>query len=282
MLSILRSQKANNFQAVIGLFLLGSGAAKREIEVFAHAGISLSYKGVMDYVKNLSIEGIRQFRQVFKECTCSIVWDNLNIAFRVESQRLDSKNHFDNGTTATLIPVYNPFTGESRTPRGTLPLEMKPPRTSTKASFAWTAADTLPSAAESIKLEECLRWQLKRMALDYIIELNHLKNKLGDCPTVDQIQVHKTEQYPLSAMHEDESSIDGTLSVYSAIMSQLQTNSMDLREHGLLFANGDLLTDSLVNTACSSKVRHKMMLTIIHRLNHLAVIVKRRLRALKH
>ncbi|KAK7034257.1 hypothetical protein R3P38DRAFT_3185051 [Favolaschia claudopus] len=48
MTSLLRSQKANNFQAVIALFLLGSGAAKREIEVFAHAGISLSYKSVMN------------------------------------------------------------------------------------------------------------------------------------------------------------------------------------------------------------------------------------------
>ncbi|KAJ7731954.1 hypothetical protein B0H14DRAFT_2639943 [Mycena olivaceomarginata] len=44
-----RSLKANNFQAVIALFLLGSGASKREIEVFAHAGISLSYKSVTRY-----------------------------------------------------------------------------------------------------------------------------------------------------------------------------------------------------------------------------------------
>ncbi|KAJ7622080.1 hypothetical protein FB45DRAFT_838282 [Roridomyces roridus] len=132
MMSLLRSQKANNFQAVIGLFLFGSGAAKREIEVFSHAGISLSYKSVMKYIENLSIEGVKQFQAVWKECECSIVWDNLNIAFRVESQRLDNKNHFDNGTTATLIPIYNPITGESRTPRGTLPLNMKPPRTSTR------------------------------------------------------------------------------------------------------------------------------------------------------
>ncbi|KAK6971843.1 hypothetical protein R3P38DRAFT_2586378, partial [Favolaschia claudopus] len=73
MVSLLRSQKANNFQAVIALLL----AAKREIEVFAHAGISLSYKSVMNYIKTLSQEGIRQFRAVFRSCMCSIVWDNL-------------------------------------------------------------------------------------------------------------------------------------------------------------------------------------------------------------
>ncbi|KAF7364139.1 hypothetical protein MSAN_01073100 [Mycena sanguinolenta] len=85
MMSILHSQKANNFQAVIALFLLGSGASKREIEVFAHAGISLSYKSVMNYLDTLSQEGVLQFWAVWRECMCSLVWDNLNIAFRVES-----------------------------------------------------------------------------------------------------------------------------------------------------------------------------------------------------
>ncbi|KAF8139552.1 hypothetical protein K438DRAFT_1553244, partial [Mycena galopus ATCC 62051] len=81
MMSILRSQKANNFQAMISLFLLGSGASKREIEVFAHAGISLSYKSVMNYLTALSREGVLQFQAVWRACMCSIVWDNLNIAF---------------------------------------------------------------------------------------------------------------------------------------------------------------------------------------------------------
>ncbi|KAK7027626.1 hypothetical protein R3P38DRAFT_2776632 [Favolaschia claudopus] len=253
MMSLLRSQKANNFQAIIALFLLGSGAAKREIEVFAHAGISLSYKSVMNYIKTLSQEGIRQFRAVFRSCMCSIVWDNLNIAFRVESQRLDSKNHFDNGTTATLIPVYNPFTGSSRTLRGTLPLSMKPERTSSNSTFSWTAADTLPSPTDAAKLDECLRWQLKDNALQHIPEFAHLRAMLGRCPEVEQIQVHKTEQYPLPAMHEDESSIDGTLAVYEAIFRHLETSSEDLEDHGLVISHGDLLTDNLVNTIEASR-----------------------------
>ncbi|KAF7341771.1 hypothetical protein MSAN_02031500 [Mycena sanguinolenta] len=248
MISILRSQKANNFQAVIALFLLGSGASKRETEVFAHAGISLSYKSVMNYLDTLSQEGVLQFRAVWRECMCSLVWDNLNIAFRVESQRLDNKNHFDNGTTATLIPIYNPFTNEPRTARGTLPLSMKRPRTSTMPTYSWTAADTLPSPSDARKTEECLIWQLKSIALEHIPEFAHLKSLLGPCPEVDQIQLHKTEQFPLPAMHEDESSLEGTITVITKLLEQLQTSSEDLKDHGLVFANGDLLTDNLINT----------------------------------
>ncbi|KAJ7827275.1 hypothetical protein B0H14DRAFT_2595428 [Mycena olivaceomarginata] len=54
-----RSLKANNFQAVIALFLLGSGASKREIEVFAHAGISLSYKQMVVNNDKVNINGVR-------------------------------------------------------------------------------------------------------------------------------------------------------------------------------------------------------------------------------
>ncbi|THU79765.1 hypothetical protein K435DRAFT_875094 [Dendrothele bispora CBS 962.96] len=53
MISMLRSQKANNFQVVIGFFLLGSGASKREIEVLHQAGLSISYTAVMEHIRLL-------------------------------------------------------------------------------------------------------------------------------------------------------------------------------------------------------------------------------------
>ncbi|KAJ7711661.1 hypothetical protein B0H16DRAFT_1815978 [Mycena metata] len=51
MLSISRSQLANNYQVVIGLFLLASGASKREMEVLAHAGLSTSYNTISSHIK---------------------------------------------------------------------------------------------------------------------------------------------------------------------------------------------------------------------------------------
>ncbi|KAJ7607150.1 hypothetical protein FB45DRAFT_993941 [Roridomyces roridus] len=241
MISLLRSQKANNFQAVISLFLLGSGASKREIEVFAHAGISLSYRSVIKYVKALSEEGMTEFRAVFRRCMCSIVWDNLNIAFRVESQRLDNKNHFDSGTTATLIP----FTS---VPHGTLPIELKPLRTSRQNNLDWTAEDALPSAEDAATLDRCLRWQVKKIALKHIEQLHRLLKQLGPCPEIDQILVHLTEQFPFAAMHLDESSLEGTIKVIQAILKQLEVTAEELKAHGLIFMNGDLLTVNLFHT----------------------------------
>ncbi|KAL0056903.1 hypothetical protein AAF712_016482 [Marasmius tenuissimus] len=253
MISILRSQRANNFQAVVGLFLIGSGASKREMEVLAHAGISLSYNGVIIHLKSLSSEAKQRYRTLIKTCMCSIVWDNLNIAFRVEAQRLNSKNHFDSGTTATLIPIYNPFTKETRTPYGELPLSMKPKRDTTDPVLqSWSDEQVLPTLKNLKDLTACSLWQLKRISREVIPELAHL-SELEECPQVDPIDLHQTEQYPLPAMHIDESSIEGTIQVYKKIFQELGMTSEDIERHGLMFLDGDQLTDSLINKVESSR-----------------------------
>ncbi|KAJ7762285.1 hypothetical protein DFH07DRAFT_739385 [Mycena maculata] len=253
MLSISRSQLANNYQVVIGLFLLGSGASKREMEVLAHAGLSTSYSTIREHIHLLSKEAVAKFQRLITEQMFFIVWDNLNIAFRVESQRLNKGNHFDNGTTATGIPLYNPFTGSTTTPHGTLPLPMKPPRTTTFPVLDWDISDVLPSALSVEQLGPCLLWQITRLAFENIKNLEHLRTAFKECPEVDPIAVHKTDQYPLPAMHEDESSIEGTIRIYAQILRNLGLTDDNLRAHGLMFNDGDLLTDSLVDKIESAR-----------------------------
>ncbi|KAJ7017793.1 hypothetical protein C8F04DRAFT_1053581 [Mycena alexandri] len=252
MLSMSRSQKANNYQVVIGMFLLASGSAKREMEVLAHAGLSISYSTIQDHITLLSEEALKRLKELVKQKMCFIVWDNLNIAFRVESQRLNSTNHFDNGTTGTAIPLWNPFTNTDTLP-GTLPLEMKSERTTTFPVVDWSTTDILPSPSQAEELGRCCGWHLRRLAIENIPGLGRLKEALGECPEVDSIAVHQTEQYPVPAMHEDESSIEGTIRVYTKILESLGITNADLRAHGLMFNDGDLLTDSLVDKIESAR-----------------------------
>ncbi|KAJ7021117.1 hypothetical protein C8F04DRAFT_973181 [Mycena alexandri] len=212
-ISILRSQKANNFQLVIGLFLLGSGASKREMEVLAHAGLSVAYKTITEHVKQLSKEGLDKIREIVQAGMVQIVWDNLNIAFKVAAQRLNAKSHFDNGTTSTMIPVFDPATG-GQAAHGTLPLDLKPERERTLPVLDWTSDDVLPSPESAAQLSDSCFWQFKRLALEHIPGVSdELKKGLRECPEVNQIPLHKTDQYPLPAMKEDESTLEGTLAV---------------------------------------------------------------------
>ncbi|KAJ7177836.1 hypothetical protein C8R46DRAFT_987802 [Mycena filopes] len=245
LISVVRSQKANNFQLVIGLFLLGSGASKREMEVLAHAGLSVSYKSITEHVKQLSREGLVKIHEVVKSGMVQIVWDNLNIAFKVAAQRLNAKSHFDNGTTTTMIPVFDPATGRQAV-HGTLPLHMKPERERTLPVLDWTPDDVLSSPECAAQLSANCFWQLKRMALEHIPDVSDtLKQSLGECPEVNQIPLHKWEQYPLPAMKEDESTLEGTLTVYFKNLKVLGIGDKEFETHGLMFDDGDLLTDAL-------------------------------------
>ncbi|KAF7373720.1 hypothetical protein MSAN_00583000 [Mycena sanguinolenta] len=249
LISVLRSQKANNFQLVIGLFLLGSGASKREMEVLAHAGLSVSYASIIKHVKTLSKEGLEKIREVCRTSMVQVVWDNLNIAFKVSAERLNAKSHFDSGTTSTVIPVFDPSTS-THAPHGTLPLDMKPPRERTLPVLDWSPEDVLPSPESSAQLSKNCLWQLKRIALEHIPGVSDkLKKGLGQCPEVHQIPLHQSEQYPLPALKEDESTLEGTLTVYTKILQHMGMGDKELAAHGLMFDDGDLLTDSLKEKA---------------------------------
>ncbi|KAF9064476.1 hypothetical protein BDP27DRAFT_1367142 [Rhodocollybia butyracea] len=216
MVAILCSQKANNFQAVISLFLIGSGAAKREMEVFAHAGLCLSYTSAIAHLRNLSQEATKTYREAIQSSFC------------IALQRLESKDHFDNGCTTTLIQTWDPLTKSTHVPHDD---------------------QVLPSPKNIQELTECSIWQLKQIALEVVDGLKHLRSSFGTCPQVDQIDLHVTKQWLLPAMHEEESSIEETIRVYKIILRNLGVTDDFLKKHGLLFNDGDLLTDSLVEAA---------------------------------
>ncbi|KIJ25074.1 hypothetical protein M422DRAFT_273994 [Sphaerobolus stellatus SS14] len=86
-----------------------------------------------------------------------------------------------------------------------------------------------PKPEHTAQLRNSCLWQLCRMATEHIPGLKGMKSHISTAPEVHPIPLHKTEQYPLPAMHIDESSIN------------------EMKEHGLLFVDGDLLTLMLLD-----------------------------------
>ncbi|TDL15504.1 hypothetical protein BD410DRAFT_684999, partial [Rickenella mellea] len=246
MLAFCRSQKASNFAIILGLYLLAAGASKREIQVLAHAGLCLSYTSILEHVKKLSAEGTQCYIKEAHRNACSIVWANLNIAFRVSQQRIENMNHFDNGTTATLIPIFDPST-QKNLPWGALPHSLKLPRETRRPIFDFTPESVLPTGDVTKQLRNNCLYQLKRMAVENVASLARFKGPLGKAPEVKKIPLHRTEQFPLPAMSIDESSIEGTVKVIQQILSELKMTEDDMQELGLLFVDGDLLTMNLLD-----------------------------------
>ncbi|KAG6823562.1 hypothetical protein H0H92_009808 [Tricholoma furcatifolium] len=121
MLAKARHNHATEFQTTTCMYFLACGTSRSIFDVLNHAGITLSYNQAVSRLKQLGQERLMQMRKLVRKQACMIIWDNLNIAYRVNEQQHNNKDHFDNGTTATLVPLFD-------VPFGGLPLDLKPKR----------------------------------------------------------------------------------------------------------------------------------------------------------
>jgi hypothetical protein len=200
----------------------------------------------MGKIKDLGDEKLETLKKLVREQACLVVWDNLNIAFRVNEQRQASKDHFDNGTTATLIPLYD-------VPFGSIPLSSLPRRNTRRITFdVQPHIDLLPSLQQVTELEASMLWNIEEILFMAFPELHQrFKDINRKPPAVLLIPVHKTDQHPLPAALIDESTIDGTLDVMDHIFFRtLGLNAEEIEKHGPFILAGDQLTNALTDTVC--------------------------------
>ncbi|KAG1784873.1 uncharacterized protein HD556DRAFT_1461267 [Suillus plorans] len=142
-----RNEHSNEFQTMMCIYLLACGASHSMFEVLHHAGITSSYTKAVYCLKKMGTERLNKIEALVKVRPFMIVWDNLSIAFRVSEQRKDSKDHFDNGTTATLIPLID-------IPNGHLSLDFLPPRLTQLPVIDFRPQDLLPSLEQVQLLQQ--------------------------------------------------------------------------------------------------------------------------------
>ncbi|KAH9484746.1 hypothetical protein JR316_0001646 [Psilocybe cubensis] len=242
MLAKSRNEHATEFQTTMGMYFLASGTQSSLFAVLNHAGISLSYTQVILKLKQLSQERLKLAQTIARLQAFMLIWDNLNFRFIVAEQRHDAKSHFDSGTTATMVPLYGFKHGE-------LSCSLKPPRLRHVLELDIKAEDLLPSAEEALRVQQAQIWHISDILYDAFPDLRkRIAKTIPPFPSVLQIPLHKTEQYPLPAMHIDESSLDGTLQVFNSILKDsLKLTEEELKAHGLIICAGDQLSLSLLD-----------------------------------
>ncbi|KIK07043.1 hypothetical protein K443DRAFT_2541 [Laccaria amethystina LaAM-08-1] len=117
-------------------------------------GYSLSYTQAITKIKQLGGECLMMMREIARSRAFMVIWDNLNIAFKVSEQCHDSKDHFDNGTTTTLLPLYN-------IEFGGLPLELLPSCDCQIPVLKFGAKDLLPTSEEVRRVEAGQLWHIQ-------------------------------------------------------------------------------------------------------------------------
>lgn len=225
------------------MYFLACGMSRSVFDVLNHAGFTLSYTQAIEKLKSLGKERLQKMNTIARTKAFMLIWDNLNIAFKVSEQRHDSKDHFDNGTTATLVPLFDVEFGG---------IPLKPRRTYRVPVLDYNVQDLVPSREEAERVQAAQLWHIKDIFFNAFPTLRkRLGSSVKPAPSVFQIPVHKTEQYPLPAMHIDESSLEGTLAVLNSILQHtLGLGEDEIKKHGLIICAGDQLSLSLLDKVC--------------------------------
>ena len=135
------------------MYFLTCGTSWSLFDVLNHTGLTLSYTQAVANLKQLGVEHLEEMHTVSRTQAMMIIWDNLTIAFNVTEQHHDSKAHFDNRTTATLIPLFG-------VEFGGLPLDLLPRRNNRLPLLSFTPADLLPSLEEARRVEDGQLWHI--------------------------------------------------------------------------------------------------------------------------
>ena len=238
-----QNDRASEFQLVNCIYLLACGASHSLSDVLNHAGFTLSYSLAMKKIKELGKEQIAKACRVVCEEACLTVWDNVNIAYRKAEQQIDSKDHFNNGTTFTIISMHG-------VPYGSIPLSDLPPRLTRRITYNINPLeDILPSEDQGLELERMMLWHIEDILLTAFPDLQAQFCYLDlQPPSVRLVPIRKTEQYPLPAALINESTIDGTLDVIDHIFIRtLKLTEDEVKAHGPFISASDQLSISLTD-----------------------------------
>ncbi len=151
-------------QTTMCMYFLACGTSRSLFDVLNHAGISLSYTQAILKLKKLGEERLQMTRKIARTRPFMLIWDNLNIAFKVSEQRQDSKDRLDNETTATLVPLYD-------VEYGTLPNNNEASPNAEQTGSRHPAEDLVPSCEEALRVQESQIWHIADILYDAFPDL---------------------------------------------------------------------------------------------------------------
>ncbi|KZP29949.1 hypothetical protein FIBSPDRAFT_985501 [Athelia psychrophila] len=248
------SQKNNLLGQVMGLYMYASGAQKQVITVLSHLGLTESYSSITrkprqaEDTEELEVPTMPSLKpwdagtlRVLSNCMRGIarsvaatglfgtVYDNINMVFRTAEQVIGRTDSQENGTCATIWPLWNLKLEDMKVSDLQKAFDIAPPL---------TLDQILLNPAETLQFDQCLLHCILRILVTHGGEKF---KKFGDDLKASQPQteyvigLHKTDLHPLPGMNIDESTIVGNAEVVTAILTEL----------GLLDGKGEMNFETL-------------------------------------
>ncbi|KAH7906548.1 hypothetical protein BJ138DRAFT_1137935 [Hygrophoropsis aurantiaca] len=233
------------YRKVMALYFYATGAQRQTISVASHIGLSESYSSILwrpGTLRALSDSMRDMARTIAENGLFGVVYDNINMMLRVGEQVIGRNNTQENGTCATIWPLWKAREKD---------LQVVGFTNSFNTAAPLSAQDIVLSSIESSLFRDCLIHTILRIIVDHggpKFKTFHKDLERTQPSTEDKIELHKTELHPLPAMHIDESTIVGNGEVVEAVLEELRVK--DTGKHANLakvFA-GDQLSIARLRT----------------------------------
>ena len=102
MLSYTRNHHSNVVQKLFAIYFKFRGLLAKALDTFHALAITMSHKWTANHVSKLSTAAMNEVTGLMTHFPWLVSYDNINIPFKVFSQRLDNKDQFSSGVAATV------------------------------------------------------------------------------------------------------------------------------------------------------------------------------------
>lgn len=216
-------------------------------------GVSgLLYRGA-GLLRRISVACRTSSRQCAQTSLCGHVYDNINMMFKIAEQILGRKDSQENGTCATIFPLYDARPEDMQTSDLLNSFDAAPPL---------SLDDILHTPAEAKLFHESLTHAALRDLVSSSDLFTRFRSEVDKClpATDDQIPLHRTEVYPLPAMNIDESSITGNAEVVDTMFKELGFDIGTTKFCGIVRPMfGDQLSIARLRSLITNRAGHDMV-----------------------
>ncbi|KAJ8519429.1 hypothetical protein ONZ45_g3620 [Pleurotus djamor] len=280
MLQLLGEHSTHNnlSRKLLGLYLYATGTERQPISVLSHLGISESYTSIVakerrkkstgatpngdssdtteqytraGTLRSLSASMREAARRIAATGTFAVVYDNINIMFRAAEQALGRTDSLENGTCATIWPLWQADIRD---------MQLSDFNAAYNAAGPLLITDILHSPDEASLFRQCLIHSILRIIISHGGEpFQRFKADLEEHQpkTGERIEPHSTEMFPLPAMEIDESTISGNVDVINTIAAELKLEETTHFNTAVKIFAGDQLSISRLRSAANIRAGHE-------------------------
>ncbi|KIM41147.1 hypothetical protein M413DRAFT_72593 [Hebeloma cylindrosporum] len=257
---------ANNLtKRMIGMYMYASGAQRQSISVLSTLGLSESYSNLVSKnmrrketergeiaagdlmeeetpkvptgtLYQLSASMREETRKIAATGLFATVYDNININFRNPEEIIGRHDTQENGTCATLVPLFGGKIED---------LNVKDLQSSFLEAPALSIVDIIHTKEERQAFKSNLIFTILRILVKHGgqgFERFQADLDKTQPETDDKIETHKSQLHPLPAWNIDESSITGNAEVIEAIDKELHLDRVPEAAERVQFLAGDQLS----------------------------------------